>query len=336
MKRIHRLLLTFPALLAACGGLTPEEEEQIEDYRRRASQYYESGRPEDLGRAEQQARRGLALDPENAELNHILGRTLLKWQDGRHVVASLKYLELAYDLDPQYRTAYSLGECHLRLGELRLKRAVTLELSAQELAEDETEARQELADRAASLRENAQDDLLDAESYLQIAVESNPGNIFALRLMANAYAHLGRPEDSLDTIELLIAELVESRTWKNERLAMEALPLVEETMLRDRLKEDLEMEMEARGLAAAIHKAAKRYSASADMLTEILKLDPGREQEYYNRGMCRYWLGDLAAAHADMREFLRRTSLEFGAEQVDRALDIVSEYEGQSARSSQG
>ncbi|MBC8329390.1 MAG: hypothetical protein ISR76_08140 [Planctomycetes bacterium] len=327
MTRFLGPLLILSALVAACGGLTPEEKEQVADYRRRASQYYESGKPEDLGRAEQQAMRGLAMDPDNADLNHILGRTLLKWQDPRHVVASQKYLERAYELDPQYRTAYSLGECHLRLGELRVKRAVTLDLSAEELDPRESEAREELAARALKLRADAEEDLDEAARFLQIALESNPGNIFSLRLLANTYAHMGRSDDSLETIHRLIQELVESRRWKNERLAMEALPLTEEQMLRDRLKEDLEMEMEARGLAAAIHKSQKRFRDSADMLTEVLKLDPGREREYFNRGMCLYWLGDLAAAHADMREFLRRTPLDFGADEVARALDIVSEFE---------
>ena len=259
MNRFLGLLL-LPVLASACGGLTPEEEEQIEDLRLRASQYYES---DDLPRAEQQATRGLAIEPEHAELNHILGRTLLKYQDARHVLRAMVYLEKAYDLDPQYRTAYSLGECHLRLAELRVKRAVTLGLSAEELDPRETEALEELGDRAEKLREVAQEDLADAERYLKIALDANPGNIFALRLLANTYTHLGRSDESLQTIERLIAELVESRRWKNERLAMEALPLLEERMLRGRLKEDLEMEMEARGLAAALHKAAKRYSASA-------------------------------------------------------------------------
>ena len=47
MNRFLGLLL-LPVLASACGGLTPEEEEQIEDLRRRASQYYES---DDLPRA---------------------------------------------------------------------------------------------------------------------------------------------------------------------------------------------------------------------------------------------------------------------------------------------
>mgnify|MGYP002725884335 CR=1 FL=1 len=80
------------------------------------------------------------------------------------------------------------------------------------------------------------------------------------------------------------------------------------------------------------HFNAGRFDRCKKSLEEILKLDPNREQEYFNRGMCRYWLGDLASSHADMREFLRRTPLQFGAEQVERALDIVSEYESQAGR----
>ncbi|RMH05375.1 MAG: hypothetical protein D6702_00330 [Planctomycetota bacterium] len=322
-----------PLLLPACGGLTAEEEQLLEDFRARATQYYDAN---DLGRAEQQALRGLQIDPDHPVLNHIMGRTLLKYQDARHVAAARKYLEKAYELDPQYKTAYSLGECRLRLAEFRVARAVALDERAAELGPDEVEARAELADRAERLRADSVEDLAAAEKYLGIALEADPSNVWALRLLANTYAHQDRPEDALHALERLIEELRASRRWKNERLALEALPLVEEQSLRQRVREDIEMEIEARGLAAAIHKAAQRYAESAEQLSEILKLDPSRVQEYYNRGLCRYWLGDLAGAHADMREFLRRTDLEFGAEEVERALNIVSEYERTRAGAAAG
>lgn len=335
MARLSALLLFLLAVLAAaCQSLSPEEEEMVSELRLRATQYYETN---DLPRAEQQARRGLEIDPENADLHHILGRTLLKSQEAGRLVAAQVSLLKAYELDPKYTTAYSLGECHLRLGELRLDRAARLDLRALEVDPQETSALQDLADRAAKLRRDALHDLQEAERMLKRSLEANPDYVYALRLLANAYTHLERPEEALATLEELIRILGQSRAWKNERLALEALPMAEEQVLRVRLLADLKIEVEARGLVATIHKAAKRYSLAADALTEILKLDPDRVQEYFNRGLCRYWLGDLASAHADMREFLRRTNLGFDSVEVGRALDIVSEYEAPVAgRDTQG
>ena len=324
MKSFHPLCL---AVAAAAACATPQEElDQLEEYRRRATQYYEAG---DLSRAEQQARMGLALDEDHAMLNLILGRTLLRWHDLSSVARSRPYLEKALDEQPEFRTRYSVGEYHQRYAEFLLGHADVLEARAEELPAEEEEAAADLRQRASHSRSRAEEHLAEARDHLEEALEENPRNPFALRVMANCYTHLGEIDLALETLDVLLDELEDSRGWKNRRLATEALSVAEEDLLRANLSEDLALEIEARGLAATLHKKRKDYDAAAAMLTEILHLDPTLDREYFNRGMCRYWTGDLASAASDMQEFLRRTSLDYDAEEVSRALDILAELEAQ-------
>ena len=87
------------------------------------------------------------------------------------------------------------------------------------------------------------------------------------------------------------------------------------------------MEVDARGLAAALHKNAGQYEEAIEELTQLLNLAPSLEREYFNRGMCHYWLGHLDLATEDMKQFLRRTPLKMDADEVSQALDILAEAE---------
>lgn len=325
MSRSLAPLFWFGLLAACSSGPTEEETSRLEDYAARARAYYDT---DDLPRAEQQARMGLALEPEHPMLNLLLGRTLLRWQDPEHVAAARPHLELAHEALEDHKTHYSLGEYHLRYAELLLQTANSKEQRAKELPRtgDEQRAIESLEGTAARQRERAAEHLEQAVEYLEAAVELVPSDPYSLRLLANAYTHRKEPEAALAQLDRLIQTLVASREFKNERLALLDLGVAQETALREDLGHDIEMEVEARGLVATLHKEQKDYRAAVAQLTEILKLDPELEQEYYNRGLCRYWLGELAAAAEDMQKFLRKTTLGFDSEQVNRALDVVAEY----------
>ncbi len=324
MGKLSLLLLSLLLGLTAACSSADEDLQTLQEYQDRATRYYEAS---DLARAEQQALLGLQIDPDHPTLNLILGRTLLKWRDVVHVAQSKQYLEKAYDEDPSFRTAYSLGEFHERYSELLLDTANSLESRAGELGPDEANAAQELRDRAEKQRKAAHEHLLTAQRLLEEALQGNPKYIYALRLAANCYSLLGEDQKALDTLSVLIDQLLASRRWKNERLANLALSIPEEDQLRRSLRDDLKMEIDTRGLAATLYKKEKRYPEAIAELTEILKLDPNLDREYYNRGLCHSWMGDLAAANADMKQFLRLTDLDSTAEEVSKALDIVSDYQ---------
>ena len=314
------------ALAVCCGCVTPQEDiAQLADFKQRAARYHETG---DLGRAEQQARMGLALDPDHAILNLLLGRTLLKWHDLRSVARSRPYLEKAYDLQPEFRTSYSLGEFHQRYAEFLIGESNLISDRADQLESEDSAAVREMRTRADNQRSKAKEHLNDARQLLEEALGENPTSIYALRLAANCYVHQQEDELALSTLAILIKELGDSRDWKNSRLASDgSIPIPEEVYLRNLVSTELRIDLEARGLAATIHKNAGRYANAEALLTGILKLDPDMVREYFNRGMCRYWQGNLSGAATDMTEFIRRTSLSIDAQEVERALDIVAENE---------
>jgi len=313
-------------LACAVACVTPQEDvAKLDDFKQRASAYYETG---NLHRAEQQARMGLALDPDHAMLNLLLGRTMLKWHDLKSVARSRPYLEKAYSVQQEFRTAYSLGEFHQRYAEFLIGEANLIAERAEQIALKEAAAAQEMRERSTSQLIKSREHLQDAEQLLEEALSDNPTSIYALRLMANCYVHQHMDDQALVVLGSLITELEDSRAWKNGRLSSDgSLDILEEEYLRKLVKEELQMEVDARGLASAIHKRASRFKEAEEMLTTVLNLSPSLEREYYNRGMCRYWQGNLAGAASDMREFIQRTSLAIDASEVARALDIVGENE---------
>ena len=124
-SRLLIALCTLPVLVAC--SLSQEELDRISEYRQRAAQYYAVN---DLNRAEQQARMGLEVDPENGELQHLLGRTLLKKGDHHSVQLAFQHLEIAHGEIGDFITAYSLGEYHLRHAELLIGSAASLRYKA--------------------------------------------------------------------------------------------------------------------------------------------------------------------------------------------------------------
>ncbi len=319
------LLFGLSLLFSGACSTSPEEIERLEDFQQRATRYYEA---DDLDRAEQQARMGLAIDEDHAILNLILGRTYLKRHDLRSVAQSKFYLEKAYDQKEEFRTSYSLGEYHLRYAEFLLGQADLLEDRASRLPEGEAAAAAEMEARSKTQRAKAQEHLRQSQELLGEALAESPKSLFALRLMASCASHLGLEEEALGAIQALVSELQRSRKWKNSRLASDgSLDIAQEQHLRDLLKEEMGMEVDARGLAAALHKNAGQYEEAIEELTQLLNLAPSLEREYFNRGICHYWLGHLDLATEDMKQFLRRTPLKMDADEVSQALDILAEAE---------
>ncbi len=326
------LALFFGGMALPSCGISAEEEDRLEDFRLRATRYFEA---QDLNRAEQQARLGLALDPNHGMLNLILGRTLLRWGDLRHVADSRPYLEAAYAADPGFRTSYSLGEFHERYAEFLIGSGHLLEERALDMTENERAAA-DMKTRAAHQLEGAARHLEKADVFLTEALAENPRNIYALRMAASCAAHRKQDDRAVELATSLCQELGLARDWKNQVLASRGdLSVAEEKNVRRLVREELLMEIEARGLIATLHKKNQRFALAENELDQILKLDPSLSHEHFNRGMCRYWQGNVSGAAQDMQKFLRQTDLAFEADEVNTALDLIAEFEASSASPSE-
>jgi len=311
--------LSLILILGACS-LSEEEEDRLAAHLQRAQIYFDASK---FPQAQQQANLGLIIEPENPTLNHIMGRTLLGMRDIQSVRNSGSFLKVAHDGLDSPHTAYSLGEYHLRLAQFMLGRSEHLKARAVGLPDEEA---QDMKTRAARTESHAGGELLLARELLEVAVAQSPENSHALRLLANCCAHQRDGERAMAVLGELVQILEESRSYKNEKLALQSLSVSDETRLRKRVRADITAEIRARGLIATIHMDSKNYAPAELEFNQILNLDPAAD-EYYNRGLCRYYLGRLGEAASDMRTFLGRTSLEFKSETASRALDIVSQYE---------
>ena len=301
--------------------MSQEEENLREDYAIRAAQYYETG---DFVRAEHQARRGLALDNEHGILNLILGRTLLKKRNLTSVAASRRPLEKAHKTIHSHRTAYSLGEFHLRYGEFLRGEAGVLRATADELPTEEKFEQADLYRRAKKLEGKAAEHLTTSLDFINTALSEQPDWIFALQHKASILAHQKENKKALTTVDHLCQVLGKSRKHKNEQLLLQELSVSQENRLRRDLFTDIEWELAARGLASTILMNQKTWESAEAHLTQMLSLAPDMVTEYYNRGLCLHHMGRIQEAAADMRIFLGKTDLAMDTAEVDRALAIMT------------
>jgi tetratricopeptide (TPR) repeat protein len=320
-----RALSAALILFATSCSMSQEELDLIADYRQRAAQYYDVN---DLNRAEQQARRGLEIAPSDGELRHILGRTLLKKGDPTSVQMAGLELKEAYGSEADFKTAYSLGEYHLRHAELLLGSALVLEQKRDQLPKrsEDDGARASMLDNIETRRNKAEGHLDQALVLIEVALNGRPEWVEALQHKAAILAHQDRDLESLAALEDLCIILHDSRRFKNNTLATRTMSVANERFVRDSLMRDIAWEVEARGLAAGILMNSKDWAPAELQLTEILKLAPERANEYFNRGLARYFQGNLPLAASDMRTFLGKTNLSQDSSQVTRALEILDEF----------
>lgn len=320
-----RVLSAALILLATSCSMSQEELDLIADYRQRAAQYYDVN---DLNRAEQQARRGLEIAPSDGELRHILGRTLLKKGDPTSVQLAGLELQEAHGSEADFKTAYSLGEYHLRHAELLLGSALVLGQKRDQLPKrpEDDAARASMLVDIETRREKAEGHLSKALVLMNDALNGRPEWVEALQHKASILAHQDRDQESLAALEDLCDILHESRRFKNNTLATRQMTVANERFVRESLMRDIAWEVEARGLAAGILMNSKDWAASEVQLTEILKLAPERSNEYFNRGLARYFQGNLPLAASDMRTFLGKTNRSQESTQVIRALEILDEF----------
>jgi len=76
---------------------------------------------------------------------------------------------------------------------------------------------------------------------------------------------------------------------------------------------------------AQMYYDEKAYEKSREMLDRVLKLDPSRSVDYYNRGRVLMALGEKALAKADFRKFLATTDLPTTSDKTTLALRALDQ-----------
>ncbi len=319
-------LLGFAA--ACSSSLTDEEIATRDEFYRRAVQYYDVGR---YVQAEQQSRQGLTLDASDAMLNLIAGRSILLQATLPKISEARPYLEKALDDLPKgerHKASFSLAEYHLIYGR-ELLNHVSQERRALDQNPNPDPVQRTLVGKDLDEREKrAHQHFAKASEFSADAVAASPDGLQYLEIQGQVAALRGQDDLAFASLNRVIELLAESRAFLNRTLGFNTdLPVDEETRLRERLLADIQREVAVRGLMAGLYKRQGRLPDEEREYTRMLQLDERLAGVYYSRGMVRCELGRIPEAADDMREFLMRTDLDPGAEQVEQAVEVLHQHE---------
>jgi len=315
-------------LIAACGcasGPTEDELARVEDYFTRGSQYYSAGR---YPQAFDQARRALELEPESGRLNLLAGRSLLMQRGLQPVANAQGYLEKAAEELDNYKAPYALAEFHFRYGSLLTDYAQKEREDLERFPDADAEF------HAGRLRENekrrrtAEDHFDQAEDLLEEVRAEVPEDLDTLEMLGQVRSLRADDDGALEALGSALEILATSREYKNYVLGTDdQLSVEEERRLRSDLDGDIRREVAILYLVAGLNRRLSDIHGEERAYDRILALAPSESGARFSRGAVRYELGRLAEAASDMRAFVASTELGPESEEVQRAVDIVHEFE---------
>lgn len=329
ISALRRLPAALLLAAAACSNsLSVEEAAQRDEFYSRAVQYYDVAR---YAQAEQQARLGLQLDDQDPMLNLIAGRAILMQATLQKLAAARPLLETALARlpdDQRSKASFSLAQYHLIYGR-ELQSHVQRERRALEQNPNPDAVQRDLSRAQLDERENrARDHYEEAARYAADAVDEAPDSLQHLEVQGQIAALRGDDKLAFESLNRALELLAESRAFLNRTLGFSTeLPVGEEQRLRSRLLSDIQREIAVRGVMASLYKRQGRLPDEEQQYTLMLQLDERQSTVYYSRGMVRHELGRIPEAAEDMRQFLMRTDLDPGAEQVAQAVGILHEHE---------
>lgn len=317
----------LPALLllfGACSSTESDNEEaRIEDFRFRAGQYFQQGR---YVQAFQQSQLGLQLDEDDGGLNLIAGRSLVMQRDLAQVARAFTFLEIAQDELDSYKADYSMAEFHFRYGSMLYGFAQEEKASLLEYPEPDAKLQAARLKTSEDRIVKAQDHFVQAEELLDDVLSEAVEDLNSLEMRGQVRALQQKDALAMEDLSAAIDILEQSRQFKNRKLTDPTLTMVQEERFYRDLDGDIQREVAIRFVMATILKRGDALREEEAQYSLILGLDPDAEVAYHSRALCRYELGRLAEASADMREFVGRTALGYDTPPVREAMRIIEEY----------
>jgi tetratricopeptide (TPR) repeat protein len=300
-------LSVLAALTPGCfWGLSEEEEKALGFYRSQAQYWVGKQRFREV---RQQAQRGLEIDPDDYELNRLMGYAMVMIGEPELFFGATDYLDKCasqnwfssdWKLDLIYGLAYHRQAKHYQVAILDLREKAQSTADPVQKAEYAAKAKDfeakmtERYDNAIRLFEGIAS---DKENY-DVAVDN----------LAQIYANLGRWDEALAQSDILIRNAMQALKDEEAILLDKNLSPYQEEQRLDRIRRHKVRIAEMRGLRANIYFEIGRFADSVTELDEVLqRLDTSRYAEYFNRAEAKVALGDLDGAKADYLTFLRRS-----------------------------
>ena len=309
-------------LLSGCA-LTAEQEKNLESYQSRASLYWEGGH---LGQALGQIEMGLAIEPDDYKLLALQAAIHLRESnpyfstDQRMLDLSLEEFETLWNMrsanSHDRRVLFFYALARQRQGMRLLSEAERLRtrgsfptnipdpIAAKEV---QSQADQEFAaaqDMLQILLDRGELERLCHYHMMQLAIATND----SARVISEGDKYLKAVAIAQQQTREAIASTV-VYGWEVEQ--------------KKTLEELRKEELDARAFLAERLNAEGQYEDALRQLNAILRLDPSRSADYYNRGVILRKLGRLEQAKADLRTFVATTSLPSDSPKIVDAIQTL-------------
>lgn len=303
---MHRNVLRATLLLSlTCACLTdgprqPTSEEKrrlVEIHTESAAQYLNMG---ELDRAEGQVEKGLEIEPGNAKLEQILGKTLLKRGRAEDLMRAEKVFRGADQAD--FQNSVFLGATLERLAILHRESAAAIR-SGKHLTQAPDPEK-----RATDFEGRAKTYLEEARNCFERSLKQKPDNIDGLNGLVRVEALLENDEGSIAYANKLLDLLQADRSFWETSLVRPEISADEEARFRKlaRAQADLEVSLHLH-LAGLLHKLTKDEK-SVEHLDSVIRLRPDLPEAYSRRAESRMVLTQYELAQADIETFLRLSS----------------------------
>ncbi len=327
MKGLSWFLLPL-FLLGGCGifGGTSAKEERLSGFFSRAKGYYQNDR---LQQALDQVDRGLELSPGDPKFLTLKGFIFLKYarRDPSFYDDALALFRKAASgglfSSGLTRAKLGLGLALLGRGIKERDYASNLEKALLE-GSIPASRREEARKKVPRMRDFARKDFKEAESAFEAVLGEEPRNILALYSLALVKVALDKKEEGLKLIERYIRVAAARRRQILDRDLKITLSKEGEDRLWKELRTIESREKECRGLAANLLYKLGRYKDALKELDTLLKLDPNRVNEYFNRARVHAKLGQVQDAVKDYQTFVGRSLLPREDPRIKEAVDYIA------------
>jgi tetratricopeptide (TPR) repeat protein len=314
------LVLVLALGAGACSSTDedgPTEEQRVQLYLETALRYYDL---EDLDRAQDQADRGLELEPDNERLRLIKGWTLQRRGTPEAVLRAERIFRGLLSTK-DYRVSLGLADSLERKG--TVYDGASRKIRAGERYTDAPDPEE----RARELAQLAQDSWEEAIQRYEETLEQRPDERLALAGLARVTALLGRDTESLAWSDALLGDLQDAVEFWKRNLERADLTAREEDTYRALLADNIRLEIKTRLHAAVIARRMKANDIALENLNRILELDPKQTGVQSRRAQLLFEVGDYEGALAAIERFLTLSTDEFDHPDIRRAMNMRSDCE---------
>ncbi|MEX1024931.1 MAG: tetratricopeptide repeat protein [Planctomycetota bacterium] len=301
------LPLSLSICLGGCASNKTEidKEQQLDLYATTAQYLYEDGK---LVRAQDQAVKALAIDPDNIPMRRMIGWIRLRLGKNQDlIIAEQFFRELVRDGDDGNAALLGLATAHERLG-----LAYDENSRAEGISEDERERRQ------AEARKRWQ----ESRELYERTLSKGEGDTRAMNGLQRVTALLGDLPASLAWSERLLQRAEQNLAAWRRMLENQDLSTTDEDVIRSSETEAITLAVNTHLFAASLLNQLGRPKDAIAHLDAVLAHEPDMAQVYSRRAQLRADLGEKAAAIRDIERYIRLSPHDLDHPDIQAAFEL--------------